>query len=55
MGTGISSILLYNLPYSFNGLKEIAIAIWLLNVALFALFLLMSMCAPILPVCRSSP
>ncbi|GAA6051556.1 hypothetical protein RTBOTA2_003802 [Rhodotorula toruloides] len=42
MGTGISSILLYNLPYSFNGLKEIAIAIWLLNVVLFSLFLLMS-------------
>lgn len=47
MGTGISSILLYNLPYSFNGLKEIAIAIWLLNVVLFSLFLLMSMCARI--------
>ncbi|EMS18062.1 sulfite efflux pump SSU1, partial [Rhodotorula toruloides NP11] len=42
MGTGISSILLYNLPYSFNGLKEIAIAIWLLNVVLFSLFLLIA-------------
>lgn len=49
MGTGISSILLYNLPYSFNGLKEIAIAIWLLNVVLFSLFLLMSMCARLSP------
>ncbi|BGP25129.1 hypothetical protein Rt10032_c09g4066 [Rhodotorula toruloides] len=42
MGTGISSILLYNLPYSFKGLEEIGIAIWLLNVVLFSLFLLMS-------------
>jgi tellurite resistance protein TehA-like permease len=51
MGTGISSILLYNLPYSFNGLKEIAIAIWLLNAVLFSLFLLMSMRARLSLVC----
>ena len=38
MGTGITSILLYNLPYQFNGLKVIGIVIFLLNVLLFTGF-----------------
>ncbi|GAA5938016.1 TDT family transporter [Sporobolomyces koalae] len=40
MGTGISSILLHNSPYTFTGLTEIATAIFLINVVLFTLFLL---------------
>jgi tellurite resistance protein TehA-like permease len=43
MGTGIVSILLYNLPYQFNGLHIIAVVIFCLNVALFLSFLTMSM------------
>lgn len=42
MGTGIVSILLYTLPYQFNGLKVIANVIFALNVALFAIFLALS-------------
>ncbi|KAI5452792.1 Plasma membrane sulfite pump involved in sulfite metabolism [Naganishia albida] len=42
MGTGITSILLYTLPYQFRGLKTIGIIIFFLNLALFMLFLLMS-------------
>lgn len=42
MGTGIVAILLQNLPYQFNGLHYIAIVIFVLNVALFTLFLVIS-------------
>ncbi|KAI5451310.1 Plasma membrane sulfite pump involved in sulfite metabolism [Naganishia albida] len=42
MGTGIVSILLYNLPYQFNGLHIIAVVIFCLNIALFLSFLTMS-------------
>lgn len=42
MGTGILSILLYTLPYQFNGLKIIATIVFFLNVVLFMIFLLMS-------------
>ncbi|WFD30553.1 hypothetical protein MSPP1_001574 [Malassezia sp. CBS 17886] len=38
MGTGISSILLYELPYQFRGLDIIAEVIFALNVFLFLLF-----------------
>jgi tellurite resistance protein TehA-like permease len=43
MGTGITSILLYTLPYQFRGLKTIATIIFFLNLVLFLLFLAMSM------------
>lgn len=43
MGTGITSILLYTLPYQFNGLKIIADVIFGLNVVIFLLFLGISM------------
>lgn len=43
MGTGIVSILLYNLPYQFPGLDVIAIVIFCLNVVLFIAFFLISM------------
>lgn len=39
MGTGITSILLHQLPYQFNGLGIIANVIFGLNVVLFVLFL----------------
>ncbi|KAK2740140.1 Plasma membrane sulfite pump involved in sulfite metabolism [Myotisia sp. PD_48] len=42
MGTGITAILLKNLPYQFTGLHYIAVVIFVLNVALFALFLCIS-------------
>ena len=42
MGTGITSILLYNLPYQFNGLQVIAECIFGLNVVLFLLFTVVS-------------
>ncbi|KAL1954893.1 hypothetical protein VTO42DRAFT_482 [Malbranchea cinnamomea] len=42
MGTGITAILLENLPYQFNGLHYIAVVIFVLNVALFTLFLTVS-------------
>lgn len=42
MGTGIVSILLHTCPYQFNGLGEIAIIFFLLNLALFVAFLVMS-------------
>lgn len=42
MGTGITAILLENLPYQFNGLHYIAVVIFALNVGLFALFLTIS-------------
>ncbi|PWN39968.1 hypothetical protein IE81DRAFT_294067 [Ceraceosorus guamensis] len=38
MGTGITSILLYQLPYQFKGLHVIAEIIFALNVALFLVF-----------------
>jgi tellurite resistance protein TehA-like permease len=43
MGTGIVSILLYNLPYQFPGLKIIGIIVFCLNVLLFLTFLTISM------------
>jgi hypothetical protein len=46
MGTGILSILLYTLPYQFNGLKTIGTIIFFLNLVLFILFLVMSMYVP---------
>ncbi|WEW60300.1 Plasma membrane sulfite pump involved in sulfite metabolism [Emydomyces testavorans] len=42
MGTGIVSILLERLPFQFPGLHYVAVAIWLLNIALFTLFLIIS-------------
>ncbi|OAA68387.1 flavodoxin and radical sam domain containing protein [Niveomyces insectorum RCEF 264] len=42
MGTGIVSILLYNLPYNARWVQYIAIAIFVLNIALFSAFLLIS-------------
>lgn len=42
MGTGISSILLKNLPYQFKHLDAIADAVFVLNVVLFCLFLIAS-------------
>lgn len=43
MGTGITSILLYTLPFQFHGLKTIATVIFFLNLVLFLLFLAMSL------------
>lgn len=43
MGTGIASILLYNLPYQFTGLKIVATVIFVLNIVLFIFFLFLSM------------
>jgi tellurite resistance protein TehA-like permease len=43
MGTGICSILLYNLPYQFNGLHIIADVVFVLNIVLFLAFLLLSL------------
>jgi tellurite resistance protein TehA-like permease len=37
MGTGIASILLYNLPYNGDWLRYIAIAIFILNIVVFTL------------------
>ncbi|KAK4045948.1 Plasma membrane sulfite pump involved in sulfite metabolism [Microbotryomycetes sp. JL201] len=42
MGTGITSILLHNLPYQFKGLNTIAIIFFVLNVVLFCTFTAMS-------------
>lgn len=42
MGTGIASILLKRLPFQFSGLGIIADCIFVLNVALFAVFMGMS-------------
>ena len=42
MGTGISAVLLNQLPYQFTGLREISIAVFLLNVALFTVFFVAS-------------
>ena len=42
MGTGIVAILLQNLPFQFRGLHYIAVVIFVLNVALFTLFLTVS-------------
>lgn len=39
MGTGITSILLHDLPYQFRGLKVISNVVFGLNVVLFLLFL----------------
>lgn len=43
MGTGISSILLHQLPYQFKGLHIIGNIVWGLNVVLFLLFLSVSL------------
>lgn len=37
MGTGITSILLHQLPYQFNGLQYIGTVIFVLNIVLFVL------------------
>ena len=42
MGTGIVSILLHNLPYSASFIYWISVIIFVLNMALFALFLAIS-------------
>lgn len=42
MGTGITSILLYNLPYNGTWLQYISRIIFALNVLLFTIFLLIS-------------
>lgn len=42
MGTGIASILLHNLPYNAVSLYWISVAVFCLNVALFLLFLAIS-------------
>lgn len=42
MGTGITSVLLYQLPYQFKGLRTIANVIFGLNVTLFVIFLVIS-------------
>ena len=43
MGTGIVSILLYNLPYQFKGLKIIGIVIFCLNILLFSVFFVITL------------
>ena len=43
MGTGITSILLHNLPYNAHWLQYISYAIFALNVLLFVLFTLISL------------
>ncbi|KAM0750377.1 hypothetical protein T439DRAFT_326343, partial [Meredithblackwellia eburnea MCA 4105] len=43
MGLGITSMLLYRLPYQFRGLHTIAALFFALNVVLFIVFLLMSL------------
>lgn len=40
MGTGILSILLYNFPFQFRGLRTIALVVFIMNVVLFCIFLL---------------
>ncbi|KAF8322137.1 C4-dicarboxylate transporter/malic acid transport protein [Clavulina sp. PMI_390] len=42
MGTGISSVVLKNLPYKFKHLDAIANAIFVLNTVLFVIFLVMT-------------
>ncbi|EZF31584.1 sulfite efflux pump [Trichophyton mentagrophytes] len=42
MGTGITAILLQNLPYQFPGLHYIAVILFILNVIIFFLFLTIS-------------
>lgn len=42
MGTGITSILLYKLPYNTDWIQWIAIAIFVLNVAIFVLLAVMT-------------
>ncbi|KAK9903430.1 hypothetical protein WJX75_005365 [Coccomyxa subellipsoidea] len=43
MGTGIISQLLYNFPYPFQGLEQLAWAFWWLNILLFTLFSIMQL------------
>ena len=43
MGTGIVSILLYNLPYQFKGLNIIGIVIFCLNILLFSVFFVITL------------
>lgn len=42
MGTGITAILLQNLPYQFPGLHYIAVVLFVLNVIIFFFFLTIS-------------
>lgn len=42
MGTGIVSILIHQLPYTTDWLRYISIAFFLLNVALFVIFLVVT-------------
>lgn len=42
MGTGIVSILLHNLPYNANWIYWISVVFFVLNIALFLLFLTIS-------------
>ena len=42
MGTGIASILLYNLPYNATWLQRIGIVIFILNIVIFALISVLS-------------
>lgn len=42
MGTGVTSLLLYSLPYQFDGLEIISKIFFALNLLLFVLFLLIS-------------
>lgn len=37
MGTGITSILLHQLPYQFNGLQYISVVIFVLNIVLYTI------------------
>lgn len=43
MGTGITSILLYNLPYNAHWLQDISYVIFALNVLLFITFTTISL------------
>lgn len=43
MGTGIVSILLYNLPFQFKGLKIIGIVVFCLNILLFGGFMIVTL------------
>lgn len=42
MGTGITSILLHNLPYNAHWLRYISYVLFALNVLLFMLFLVLT-------------
>ena len=40
-GTGITSLILYNLPYQFSGVRILATIVFVLNVVLFFTFVAM--------------